>query len=155
MLGAGAAADEPGQEQARHDDPDRQDDREEERPASPALEQLAPRHEPDRSTAAHWTTSMNSSDRVGGWKAKRRTGPAADAAARVPARSTSLATRSFTRSPRRSTTVRSERPSSQSAFEPWTSTSRWRRLDAARSSSIEPAAAIRPRLMIATSSQRS
>ena len=59
------------------------------------------------------------------------------------------------RSPFVSTTVTPCRPSSQSAPAPSTSTSRCRRSEAARSSSIAPWATIRPRAMITTSSQTS
>ena len=56
---------------------------------------------------------MKSSERAGGWKAKRRTGPAADAAASSPLRSASTGTSSRTKSPFCSTIVAPPRPSSQ------------------------------------------
>ena len=56
---------------------------------------------------------MNSSERVGGWNAKRRTGPAADAAASSPPRSTSAGTSSRAKSPCSLDDVDPARPSSQ------------------------------------------
>ena len=78
------------QEDPGEDERDRQRERDEERPAAAALEDLPAGDEPDGAPATHdWTASMKSSERAGGWKEKRRTGPAADAAASRPARSAS------------------------------------------------------------------
>src|SRR6185503_2613225 len=105
------------------DDPDGQEDRDDERAAPAALQELAPGHEPDRTSTAHdRTTSMNSSERVGGWNEKRRTSPALDAAASSSARSTSAGTRRRAKSPRASTGTRPGRPASQAFPLPATST---------------------------------
>ena len=125
-----------------------------ERPAPAALEQLAPGDEPDRASAAHdRTTSMNSSDSVGGWKEKRRTvaggGRRGEDGGQVEIGRDEEP--GEVAAPLDDGQVRPA--ASQALPLPATSTSRWRRADAARRSSIAPAAAIRPRLMITTSSQ--